>query len=146
MRVDFYVLAQASAAARLKVACRIAEKAYLASQSVLVWHTDRGELQTMDKLLWTFADTSFVPHEWLGAEGPAGAEAPVLLGTAPPVGPVDVLINLDSSAEPPPFLAQITRVAEIVDGEPARRDAGRARFKAYRQMGFSPETHNLHAP
>jgi len=144
--VDFYVLAQASAAARLKVACRIAEKAYLGRQSVLVWHTDRGELETVDRLLWTFADTSFVPHEWLGDAGPARAEAPVLLGTTPPADPVDVLINLDISAEPPSFLSQVARVAEIVDGEPSRRDAGRARFKAYRQMGASPETHNLHAP
>ena len=67
MRVDFYVLSEASAAARLKVACRIAEKAYLAAQSVLLWHSDRAELETLDELLWTFADTSFVPHEWLGA-------------------------------------------------------------------------------
>ena len=145
MRVDFYVLAEASATARLKVACRIAEKAYLASQTVLVWHTDRGELETLDELLWTFADTSFVPHEWLGAGGPAGAEAPVLLGMEPPNAPMDVLINLDFSAEPPPFLAQVARVAEIVDGEPSRRDAGRARFKAYRQKGLSPDTHSLQA-
>lgn len=145
MRVDFYVLAEASAAARLKVACRIAEKAYEASQSVLVWHTDRAELEAMDKMLWTFADTSFVPHEWLGDGGLAGAEAPVLLGTAPPGAPVEVLINLSLAAEPPSFLAQVARVAEVIDGEPARRDAGRARFKAYRQMGLSPETHNLQA-
>ncbi len=145
MRVDFYVLAEASAAARLRVACRIAEKAYLASQTVLVWHTERGELERLDELLWTFADTSFVPHEWLGAAAPAGAEAPVLLGTAPPNAPVDVLINLDLSAEPPPFLAEVARVAEIIDGEPSRRDAGRARFKAYRQRGLSPDTHTLQA-
>jgi DNA polymerase-3 subunit chi len=145
VRVDFYVLAEASAAARLKVACRIAEKAYLASQSVLVWHSDRGELETMDQLLWTFADTSFVPHEWLGAGGPLGAEAPVLLATTPAGAPMDVLINLDHSAEPPPFLARIARVAEIIDGEPSRRDAGRARFKAYRQRGLSPDTHTLQA-
>ncbi len=145
MRVDFYVLAEASAAARLKVACRIAEKACLASQSVLVWHTDRGELETLDELLWTFADTSFVPHEWLRAAGPAPPEAPVLLGTEPPDAPMDVLINLGLSAEPPPFLERIARVAEIIDGEPSRRDAGRARFKAYRQRGLSPDTHTLQA-
>ena len=142
MRVDFYVLSEASAAARLKVACRIAEKAYLASQSVLLWHTDRAELETLDELLWTFADTSFVPHEWLGEN----AAAPVLLGTEPPPGPVGVLIHLGLSPEPPAFLARVSRLVEIIDGEPARRDAGRARFKAYRQLGLSPDTHALQSP
>ncbi len=141
MRVDFYVLAEASAAARLKVACRLAEKAYLASQSVLVWHTDRSELETLDQLLWTFADTSFVPHEWLAE----AAEAPVLLGTAPPNSPPEVLINLDLSSEPPSFFARIPRIVEIVDGEPSRRDAGRTRFKTYRRSGLSPDTHTLQA-
>lgn len=144
MRVDFYVLETASAAARLRLACRIAEKAYLASQSVLIWHTERRELDTVDQLLWTFADVSFVPHEWL--EGAAAAQTPVLLGTTPPAAAVDVLINLDPSASLPPFLERIGRVAEVIDGEHSRRDAGRERFKAYRQMGISPDTHNLHAP
>ena len=36
-RVDFYVLAGSEARTRLKVACRIAEKAYLAGQRVFVW-------------------------------------------------------------------------------------------------------------
>ena len=142
MRVDFYVLSEASAAARLKVACRIAEKAYLASQSVLLWHTDRAELEKLDELLWTFADTSFVPHAWLAED----AAAPVLLSTEPPAGPVEVLIHLGLSPEPPAFLTRVSRLVEIIDGEPARRDAGRARFKAYRQLGLSPDTHALQTP
>ena len=40
LRVDFYVLEEASSAGRLKLACRLAEKAYLAAQVALVWHTD----------------------------------------------------------------------------------------------------------
>ena len=80
---------------------------------------------------------------WLGIALVLPFCALIVPGALP--GPVDVLINLDSSAEPPPFLSQVARVAAIIDGEPARRDAGRARFKAYRHMGLSPETHNLHA-
>ncbi len=54
---------------RLKLACKLAEKAYLASQTVLVWHTDAAELRTFDALLWTFNDGSFVPHEAIPADG-----------------------------------------------------------------------------
>ena len=140
LRVDFYVLEGASAAARLKVACRLAEKAYLASQRSLIWHTERGELEALDELLWTFADGSFVPHDWLTSN--AAAEAPVLLSAgSPPSADVDFVVNL--AADPPPFLHLTRRVAEIIDGDEGRRQAGRARFKAYRELGIQPATHTL---
>ncbi len=140
LRVDFYIVAEASGTARLTVACRLAEKAYLAGHSVLVWHSSPEELREFDALLWTFTDRAFVPHEPLMPGTPA--DAPVLLsaGVTPP-GPVDVIINL--AAELPPCLTLAKRVAEIVDGDAARRQAGRARFKAYREMGIEPSSHNL---
>ncbi len=143
MRADFYVLEQPAPEARLRLACRVAEKAYLAGQSVVVWHGDRAELERFDALLWTFADTSFVPHEWLGE----AAEAPVRLSAGEaPAGAVGVLINLETAPEPPPWAGQAERIAEIIDGEPARREAGRARFRAYRELGYELQTHNLGAP
>src|ERR1700730_2059155 len=94
LRVDFYILDESSATARLKLACRLAEKAYLAAQTALVWHTDTEELKAFDEMLWTFMDGSFVPHEMLTA-GSSTDETPVLLsaGTAPPAD-VDIIINL----------------------------------------------------
>ena len=136
LRVDFYVLEESSATARLKVACRLAEKAYLASQTALVWHTDADELRTFDDLLWTFMDGSFVPHEMLTAGG-SSSETPVLLsaGTMPSQD-VDIIINL--AADVPPCLPRTRRVAEIIDGDDARRRSGRVRFKAYRDLGVQP--------
>jgi DNA polymerase-3 subunit chi len=141
LRVDFYVLDESSAAGRLKLACRLAEKAYLAAQTALVWHTDVQELKAFDDLLWTFMDGSFVPHEML-TPAASVAECPVMLsaGNAPPAT-VDIIINLAS--EVPPCLAQTRRVAEIIDGDDSRRRAGRARFKAYRDLGIQPASHNI---
>ena len=143
LRVDFYVLEESSASGRLKLACRLAEKAYLAAQVALVWHTDAEELRTFDEMLWTFMDGSFVPHEMLTA-GASSSESPVILsvGTAPEVQ-VDIIINLAPSV--PGCLAQTRRVAEIIDGEDSRRRAGRARFKAYRDLGVQPASHNIRA-
>jgi DNA polymerase III subunit chi len=140
-RVDFYILEGPSSTGRLKLACKLAEKAYLASQTVLVWDTDPAELKAFDELLWTFSDGSFVPHEALSS-GDAGAPAPVLLssGVAPPAT-VDIIINL--APDLPPCLAQTRRIAEIIDGDDARRRAGRARFKAYRELGVQPASHNI---
>jgi DNA polymerase-3 subunit chi len=142
LRVDFYVMEGAAPAARLKVACRLAEKAYLASQRALIWHTERAELETLDELLWTFADGSFVPHDWLTSN--ATGEAPVLLSAgAIPTAALDFVVNL--AADPPPFLHLTRRIAEIIDGDEGRRRAGRLRFKAYRELGVEPLTHTLRA-
>jgi DNA polymerase-3 subunit chi len=157
LRVDFYVMEGTAAAARLKVACRLAEKAYLAGQRALIWHTDRAELESLDELLWTFADGSFVPHDWLTSNGLPGHSdslqrvaqiaatslpAPVLLSAgAPPAAALDFVVNLAS--EPPPFLHLTRRIAEIIDGDEGRRRAGRARFKAYRELGVEPITTRL---
>lgn len=140
-RVDFYILDDPASSARLKLACKLAEKAYLASQQALIWHTDPVELRAFDEMLWTFNDGSFVPHELLGNAGALG-EAPVLLsvGVAPSAN-VDIIINLASDL--PPCLSRTRRVAEIIDGDDARRRAGRARFKAYRDLGVQPASHNI---
>jgi DNA polymerase III subunit chi len=140
-RVDFYILEDPSSSARLKLACKLAEKAYLASQRVLVWHTEPEELKLFDELLWTFNDGSFVPHEVLMSSGTLG-EAPVALslGVAPSAN-VDIIINL--APDLPKCLSQTPRVAEIIDGDDGRRRAGRARFKAYRELGVQPASHNI---
>jgi DNA polymerase-3 subunit chi len=139
-RVDFYVLEDASPRARLRTACRVVEKAYLAGQTVLVWHTEVEELREFDDMLWTFSDGSFVPHEALTTGG--FDSAPVLLsaGVAPP-GSMDVLVNL--AAEVPACASVAQRVAEFIDGDPDRRQAGRARFRVYKERGLQPTTHNL---
>src|ERR1700722_20646121 len=79
-RGDFYILEGQSPSGRLKLACKLAEKAYLAAQTVLVWHTDPAELRAFDDMLWTFNDGSFVPHEGLPADG-ALSESPVQLSS-----------------------------------------------------------------
>jgi DNA polymerase-3 subunit chi len=121
----------------------LAEKAYLAAQTALVWHTDAEELKAFDDLLWTFMDGSFVPHEMLTA-GASSEDTPVLLsaGTAPPAD-VDIIINL--APEVPSCLSRTRRIAEIIDGDDSRRRAGRARFKVYRDLGIQPASHNVRA-
>ena len=139
--VTFYLLDEASATARLKVACRIIDKAWQARQNVLVWHTDSAELASLDELLWTQGDDrTFIPHELVAPGLPA--EAPVLLTTAAvPEGSIDVLVNL--AAAVPDCAGQALRIIEIIDGDAGRRESGRIRFKAYRDLGLQLATHNL---
>jgi DNA polymerase III subunit chi len=140
-RVDFYVSEAAGADARLRLACRVAEKAYLAKQTVVVLFDDATLLPKFDEMLWTFGDGTFVPHDAVAAEG-ARCEAPVALTTGPmPADHADVLINLGNSV--PDRFEKFARVAEFLDGRPEVRAAGRERFKLYRGKSIEPQTHNV---
>lgn len=140
-RVDFYVSADAGEPARLRLACRVAEKAYLAKQTVVVLCEDAEALRRFDELLWTFGDGTFVPHDTVTAEGAACA-APVALTTGPlPADHADVLMNLASVV--PPAFGKFVRVAEFLDARPEVRAAGRERFKVYRGKAIEPQTHNV---
>ena len=172
-RVDFYVLATEETRTRLVYACRVIEKAFLKRLRVVVNLGSAAEADSFDALLWTFGDRSFVPHARVAGAPQAAASAdtaPDLLagalpGAAPAPAPApgeadgdrpipvalgcgqalpgDVLVNL--AAEAPAFYDRYARVAEFVDAEPARREAGRRRFAFYRERGAAPETHKISA-
>ncbi|MGA7539324.1 MAG: DNA polymerase III subunit chi [Steroidobacteraceae bacterium] len=133
-RVDFYVLGDTASSARLKLACRLAEKAYLASQRALIWHTDRAELQALDELLWTFAEGSFVPHEWLTSNSDAGdsdthafeseypGKPPVLLSAGWPV-PLAVPGGGARFPAPSPPSERVSESPEAVSGRSLLRNS-----------------------
>ena len=140
-RVDFYLGEDAGADARLRLACRVTEKAYLAKQKVVVLLDDADALRRFDELLWTFGDGSFVPHDNVVAPD-ARCDAPVALSTGSlPADHADVLINLSGAV--PPFFERFARVAELLDARPEVRAAGRERFKSYRARSIEPQTHNV---
>ena len=123
------------------MACRIVEKAWKAGSTVLIQHDDAAQLSRLDEMLWVGNDQNFIPHE-IAAVMPSLTTTPVILNTGTgPTEAVDVLINLTPQLPSRPELA--TRIIEIIDADPARRAAGRERFKAYRDRGFPLEKHDL---
>ena len=144
--IDFYTLPEGSRTPRLKAICQLVEKAFLGGERVLVWLQDEAQQSSFDDLLWTFGDRAFVPHEPLAAE-PAASEAPVQLfaGTSLPAaamqGAFSTLVTL--RVEPSVEALSFGRVVEVVDADPAVRNAGRARFRFYRERGVAPSHHEL---
>ncbi len=142
-RVDFYVLASADPAARLRFACRLVEKAWLHEHRVRV-ELEPGGGAAFDDLLWTFADRSFVPHERLAADGvPRGSAAPVVIAEGNASGPDDrdMLVNLAACV--PAQIQSYARIAEVVDADEECRRLGRERFRYYREQGIEPQTHEM---
>jgi DNA polymerase III subunit chi len=140
--VSFHTLGDAGGPARLKKVCALTEQAYLAGERVLVWLDDSTAQEQFDNLLWTFGDRSFVPHETLAAD-PAACEAPVQLFSGDDLDELvfaagfTTLVMLREAATP--AVLRFARVIEVVDAEPACRNAGRARFRFYRENGSPPQ-------
>ena len=143
-RVDFYVLEDAGEQARERFACRLVDKACRLQNRVFVHAGSEPAARRMDGLLWTFNDSSFVPHVLDSPDlDPVLAEAtPVRVGAgAQPGFEAELLVNL--GADVPPFFSRFDRVAEIVGGEAEARAAMRERFRFYRDRGYTLETHAI---
>jgi DNA polymerase-3 subunit chi len=138
-RIDFYVLGRPGRDARLKFACRLAEKAWRLDNTVHIVTSDDATARELDELLWTFRDGSFVPHERLGHGEP---ESPVTIGTHGGDQPRrDLLINLGDDL--PPGIDAFPRIAELVTSDDETRSEGRRRFTEYRNQGHELETHQV---
>jgi DNA polymerase-3 subunit chi len=141
-RVDFYVLSQDVGDARLRVACRLAEKAYQQGKRVYLQTSSFAETQRLDDLLWTFSDGSFLPHEVAGDGDPSHERVMILIGERiAPATHRQLLVNLTDTLPAP--VTDYERVAEIVDTDPERKRLSRERYKAYREQGCELESHNI---
>lgn len=140
--VDFYILPNDSAEARLLFACRITEKAVRQNRAVLINADSPTESAQLDELLWTFSQGSFIPHRVIDAAAKAGGTEPVLIGCGiePDCDAWHVLVNL--AGDVPEFFSRYERVAELVDGNERRRELGRARYRFYRDRGYELKTHD----
>lgn len=141
-KVDFYLLADTEPRARLRTACRLAEKAFEQGLKVVVRTSGAAQTAELDELLWTFHDRSFVPHSVWPGDSDLAAETPVLIGSGElPESHRDVLVNLCEDA--PSRFEDYVRVLEVVGADDASKALARSRWRRYREGGVSPESHNL---
>lgn len=139
-RIDFYLLPIAEPHGKLSFACRLAEKAFREGLQIHVHASDAAEAAAIDSLLWSFRDTSFVPHRRI--DTPGNAPAPVLIGWGEDFSEHhDVLINLTSAV--PKLFGRFERVAEIVLDDPELRAASRERWRFYKERGYPLAHHDL---
>ena len=136
--IDFYTGADDP----IDVAARIATKAWQQYGSVRVLTPDAATTEALDKRLWIVPATGFVPHCRLAS--PLAAETPVIVDDAlEHEGPACVLVNLHP--EPPPFFSRFERLADVVGRDQSLADAGRRRWKFYRDRGYEMKHHALEA-
>jgi DNA polymerase-3 subunit chi len=137
--IDFYF----NAPDKLQVACRLAAKALAQAKRLLIYAPQPEAAQRIDRLLWTWPATGFVPH--CAVHDAAAADTPVLIASALDAHPgCEVLLNLDVAT--PPAFERYERLLEIVGAEDEDRRAGRERYRFYRERGYRIAGHDLAAP
>ncbi len=133
--VVFYVL-QSTEQSVAGLACRLCHRiSIVAKQPLFVRFSQPEQMAAFDHLLWSSAADSFIPHAI------DDAQVAVCLGILqPPAGFIGCCLNLaDDAADATAF----DRVIEIIGADEATKQLGRQRFKHYRQLGISPQTHQV---
>lgn len=139
-KIDFYILDQQHNEARVRFACRLAEKAWQQGNRVYIHTENAAQSHRLDELLWTFRVGSFVPHAL--EEESTASDTPIHIGHGEePLHHDEVLINL--ATEVPLFFSRFERVAEIVDQPEQSRHQGRQRFRFYRERGYHLDSHTI---
>ena len=137
-RVDFYVSKQSTPQFALLTACRIAEKALTAGHRIHIHLRSSEDCEKLDALLWTFRDRSFIPHE-ISSE--PIENCPVTISADSTANHADMLLNV--SDQMPQNIKQFQRIAEIIDNQPESVNAGRERYRFYRENGLDPQYHEV---
>lgn len=135
-KVDFYTGSED----KLRTACQLSHKAMQNGVRVVLSAPDADTTEALDKLLWQYPATAFLPHCRSDAED--AEQMPVVLNSGTERFPHhDLLISLHNECVP--FFSRFERVIEIVgtDDEDSRR--GRERYKFYRDRGYELRHINL---
>ena len=128
-KIDFYT----GSTDKLRTACQLSHKAMQSGVRTIISAHDAAVADALDKLLWHYPPTAFIPHCCTDAAG--AGQMNVLLSHGSDRFPHhDLLISLHSECMP--FFSRFERVIEIVGSDAEDSRLGRERFKFYRDRGY----------
>ena len=138
MRADFYLLSRTLSETSLFV-CQLLQKIYEKNFSIYVYVSSEEKAKTLDALLWTFDDTSFIPHAIY--KNDATPSIPVTISHIPSTFKQQVLCNL--TFEIPSFYENYERIVEVVSQEEEQRELARKKYQFYQKSNFELQTYSL---
>lgn len=113
--------------------CRLLSKAAVQGKRVAVFSQSEAVLDAFDRHLWTFDQTSFVPHCRAGAA--LENQTPIILTqVCTPQPGLERLCNLDSEA--PSGIGAWLSLFEVVGQDEKDRALARDRFRLYKKLGY----------
>lgn len=122
---------------KVAYACRLLRKAYASTPRIVVMTEDAAQLAELDKALWTFSATDFLPHAH--ANDPLAPDSAIVLADSdstelPEAG---LLVNLARRA--PAQFEAFPRLIEVISSDEEDAAAGRLRYAAYKRQDFPLE-------
>jgi len=127
-KVDFYTGSED----KLRTACQLSYKAMQNGLRVLLHVPDDATADKLDKLLWHYPATAFMPH--CHSHHADATSMPVVIGRHENFPHSELLISLHNECVD--FFSRFERVIEIVGSDEQETKHGRARFKFYRDRGY----------
>lgn len=118
---------------KLRTACQLSHKAMQSGLRVLLHTPDEATTEAVNKLLWHYPSTAFIPH--CRSHEHAAQEMPVVVGhDADALPHHELLISLHSIT--PPFFSRFEHLVEIVGLDEEDKRLGRERYKFYKDRGY----------
>ncbi len=158
-QIDFYVLTQTTAIARLHYACRLAEKAINQGHHIAIALDDEPQAQTLSDYLWSFKPESFLPHMLQNDEPQTKAFEQAVTGSEKVLDdvkrstPIALIWSKDNehhhnvlnklSQKIPEGFRRYRRAFEIVVQEDDCLKITRSHFQFYRERGYPLKSHAL---
>jgi len=109
------------------------------NQKIFIIAPTESAGKKLDELMWQYPQGRFLPHA--RAEDPDAVKAPVQIGTVASLNSTDVVINLCDEAVPQP--ERFSRILEFVPFANSERQASRAKYKTYRDLGLDPRMQEI---
>jgi len=125
---------------KLRLVSRYAVKSVKQENRLFIFATDEQMVRAVRQTLWSFEQTSFIPH--CGSSDALASETPVIVDhLVEPLVHDEILLNL--SPNYPLFFSRFSRLIEIVGNDEADKLAARERFKFYRDRGYEIRRHDM---
>ena len=117
---------------KIAAACALISGAWAKRKAMLVYAPDQPVADSVDRLLWTRDQLSFIPH--CRADSPLAAETTILIADKlDKVAQTERLMNL--SSEIPAAYQRFQSLIEVVGQEDEERQAARERVRFYKEQG-----------
>ena len=139
-RYWFYILAQASPAARYSHAVKLADKAYQQGDRACIVCDTMQQAQELDDLLWNFRPDAFVPHSVVPDSASTTSDPVAILLCTPSADDWDTVILLSDTL--PADADRFRRLALIAHSDEEILNQARSHFRQLKALGITPQVHD----
>ena len=133
-KVSFYLF-EKSPERQVESTCRLCRKISRQAAKIWIHCPDTDIQQQLDQRLWSFDPQSFLGH------GIDQVDAPICISAGLPDQLDWIVFNFNN--QPLEQAMQFSHIIEIVENDESAKQIGREKYKAYRRLGISPQTHKL---